>query len=64
MQVRNGPVGMAALSSGESLLHWARCRRQISVPSPRRGFGFRPRRFINRLTGAFAANPKIKTPGN
>jgi ABC-type nitrate/sulfonate/bicarbonate transport system substrate-binding protein len=22
VQVRNGPVGMAALSSGESLLHW------------------------------------------
>jgi ABC-type nitrate/sulfonate/bicarbonate transport system substrate-binding protein len=35
VQVRNGPVGMAALTSGESFMHWARSREPISARSPR-----------------------------
>jgi ABC-type nitrate/sulfonate/bicarbonate transport system substrate-binding protein len=62
VQVRNGPVGMSALSSGESLLHWG------SVSAANLGAIAEGADlifiagFINRLTGTFVANPKIKTP--
>src|SRR5258705_2967489 len=62
VQARNGPVGMAALSSGESFMHWG------SVSGANLGaiaegadliFGGG---FIHRLTGFFGANPKIRNP--
>src|SRR2546428_2757828 len=62
VQVRNGPVGMSALSSGESLLHWG------SVSAANLGAIAEGAElvfvagFINKLTGTFVANPKIKSP--
>ena len=62
VQVRNGPVGMAALSSGESLLHWGSVSgANLGAISEGADLVF-VAGFINRLTGAFAANPRIKTP--
>ncbi len=62
VQVRNGPVGMAALSSGESLLHWGSVSAaNLGAIAEGADLVF-VAGFINRLTGAFAANPKIKTP--
>ena len=63
VQVRNGPVGMAALSSGESLLHWGSVSAaNLGAIAEGADLVF-VAGFINRLTGAFAANPKVKTPG-
>jgi NitT/TauT family transport system substrate-binding protein len=62
VQVRNGPVGMSALSSGESLAHWG------SVSAANLGAIAEGAElvfvagFINKLTGTFVANPKIKSP--
>ncbi len=62
VQVRNGPVGMAALSSGETQLHWG------SVSAANLGAIAEGAElvfvagFINRLTGMFMANPKITSP--
>jgi len=62
VQVRSGPVGMAALSSGESQFHWG------SVTGANLGAIAEGAElvfvagFINRLTGMFMAQPKIKTP--
>jgi len=62
VQVRNGPVGMAALSSGESLLHWGSVSAaNLGAIAEGADLVF-VAGFINKLTGAFAANPKIKTP--
>jgi ABC-type nitrate/sulfonate/bicarbonate transport system substrate-binding protein len=62
VQVRNGPVGMAALSSGESLLHWGSVSgANLGAIAEGADLVF-VAGFINRLTGAFAANPKIKAP--
>ena len=64
VQTRNGPVGMAALSSGESQFHWG------SVSGANLGAIAEGAElvfvagFINRLTGMFMANPKIKTPAD
>ena len=63
MQARNGPVGMAALSSGESLMHWGSVSAaNLGAIAEGADLVF-VAGFINRLTGVFAANPKIKTPG-
>ena len=62
VQVRSGPVGMSALSSGESLLHWGSVSgANLGAIAEGADLVF-VAGFINRLTGAFAANPKIKTP--
>jgi len=62
VQVRNGPVGMAALSSGESLLHWGSVSAaNLGAIAEGADLVF-VAGFINRLTGAFAAHPRIKTP--
>ena len=62
VQVRNGPVGMAALSSGESLLHWGSVSAaNLGAIAEGADLVF-VAGFINKLTGAFAANPRIKTP--
>jgi ABC-type nitrate/sulfonate/bicarbonate transport system substrate-binding protein len=62
VQTRSGPVGMAALSSGESQFHWG------SVSGANLGAIAEGAElvfvagFINRLTGMFMAHPKIKIP--
>jgi NitT/TauT family transport system substrate-binding protein len=62
VQVRSGPIGMAALSSGESQFHWG------SVSGANLGAIAEGAElvfvagFINRLTGMFMAQPKIKSP--
>ena len=62
VQVRNGPVGMSALSSGESLLHWGSVSAaNLGAISEGADLVF-VAGFINKLTGTFSANPKIKTP--
>jgi NitT/TauT family transport system substrate-binding protein len=64
VQVRNGPVGMAALSSGESLLHWGSVSAaNLGAIAEGADLVF-VAGFINKLTGAFAASPKIKSPGD
>jgi len=64
VQTRSGPIGMAALSSGESQFHWG------SVSGANLGAIAEGAElvfvagFINRLTGMFMAHPKIKTPAD
>jgi len=62
VQVRNGPVGMSALSSGESLAHWGSVSgANLGAIAEGADLVFAAG-FINKLTGTFVANPKIKTP--
>ena len=62
VQVRNGPVGMSALSSGESLAHWGSVSgANLGAIAEGADLVF-VAGFINKLTGTFVANPKIKTP--
>ena len=62
VQVRNGPVGMSALSSGESLLHWGSVSAaNLGAIAEGADLVF-VAGFINRLTGAFAVNPTINKP--
>ena len=62
VQVRNGPVGMSALSSGESLLHWGSVSgANLGAIAEGADLVFAAG-FINKLTGTFVANPKIRTP--
>ena len=62
VQARKGPVGMAALSSGESLMHWGSVSgANLGAIAEGADLVF-VAGFINRLTGVFAANPKIKSP--
>src|ERR1044071_9903301 len=64
VQVRNGPVGMSALSSGESLLHWGSVSAaNLGAISEGADLVFIAG-FINRLTGTFTVNPKIKVPAD
>src|SRR4029450_3224094 len=62
VQARNGPVGMAALSSGESLMHWGSVSgANLGAIAEGADLVF-VAGFINRLTGMFVANPKISSP--
>jgi len=62
VQVRNGPVGMSALASGESLLHWGSVSAaNLGAIAEGADLVF-VAGFINKLTGTFVANPKIKNP--
>ena len=62
VQVRNGPVGMSALSSGESLLHWGSASAaNLGAIAEGADLVF-VAGFINRLTGTFAVNPAINSP--
>ena len=62
VQARNGPVGMAALSSGESFMHWGSVSgANLGAISEGADLIF-VAGFINRLTGVFAANQKIRSP--
>lgn len=62
VQVRNGPIGMSALSSGESLAHWGSVSAaNLGAIAEGADLVF-VAGFINKLTGTFVANPKIKSP--
>ena len=62
VQVRNGPVGMAALSSGETQFHWGSVSgANLGAIAEGADLVFIAG-FINRLTGMFVANPKITSP--
>jgi ABC-type nitrate/sulfonate/bicarbonate transport system substrate-binding protein len=62
VQVRNGPVAMSALSSGETQFHWGSVSgANLGAIAEGADLVF-VAGFINRLSGMFVANPKIKTP--
>jgi NitT/TauT family transport system substrate-binding protein len=62
IQVRNGPVGMAALSAGESQFHWGSVTAaNLGAIAEGADIVFLAG-LINKLTGAFVVNPKIKSP--
>ena len=62
VQVRNGPVGMAALSSGETQFHWGSVSAaNLGAIAEGADLVF-VAGFVNRLTGMFVADPKIKSP--
>src|SRR5258706_15013105 len=60
VQVRNGPVGMAAISSGESLMHWGSVSAaNLGAIAEGADLVFLSG-FINRLTGTISVNPNNK----
>jgi ABC-type nitrate/sulfonate/bicarbonate transport system substrate-binding protein len=62
VQVRSGPIGMSALSSGESQFHWGSVTAaNLGAIAEGADFIF-VAGFINKLTGTFVVNPKIKSP--
>jgi NitT/TauT family transport system substrate-binding protein len=64
VQVRNGAVGITALSSGESQVHWGSVSAaNIGAIAEGADLVFIAG-FINKLTGTFVVNPKIKTPAD
>jgi hypothetical protein len=62
VQVRNGPLGMAALSSGESLMHWGSVSATNLGGNRRRSRLPRPLREKN-LSGADGARNVIRLLG-
>lgn len=64
VQVRNGPVAMSALSSGETQFHWGSVSgANLGAIAEGADLVFIAG-FINRLSGMFMANPQIKTPAD
>ncbi|HEY2987042.1 MAG TPA: ABC transporter substrate-binding protein, partial [Candidatus Binatia bacterium] len=62
VQVRNGPVGMAALSTGETQFHWGSVSAaNLGAIAEGADLVF-VAGFINKLTGNFMANSKIQSP--
>jgi NitT/TauT family transport system substrate-binding protein len=62
VQVRSGPIGMSALSSGESQVHWGSVSAaNLGAIAEGADLVF-VAGFINKLTGTFVANPNIKSP--
>ena len=62
VQVRNGPVAMSALSSGETQFHWGSVSgANLGAIAEGADLVF-VAGFINRLSGMFMVNPQIKTP--
>jgi NitT/TauT family transport system substrate-binding protein len=62
VQVRNGPVAMSALSSGETQFHWGSVSgANLGAIAEGADLVF-VAGFINRLSGMFVVNPKIKSP--
>ena len=62
VQVRNGPVAMSALSSGETQFHWGSVSgANLGAIAEGADLVF-VAGFINRLSSMFVANPKIKSP--
>jgi ABC-type nitrate/sulfonate/bicarbonate transport system substrate-binding protein len=64
VQVRNGPVAMSALSSGESQFHWGSVSgANLGAISEGADLVY-VAGFINRLSGMFLANSRVKTPAD
>ena len=64
VQVRNGPVAMSALSSGETQFHWGSVSgANLGAIAEGADLVF-VAGFINRLSGMFVVNPQIKTPAD
>lgn len=64
VQVRNGPVAMSALSSGETQFHWGSVSgANLGAIAEGADLVFIAG-FINRLSGMFVANPQIRTPSD
>lgn len=64
VQVRNGGVGIAALSAGESQVHWGSVSAaNLGAIAEGTDLVFLAG-FINKLAGAFVVNPTIKTPAD
>ncbi len=62
VQVRSGPIGMAALSSGESQVHWGSVSAaNLGAIAEGADLVF-VAGFINKLTGTMVANPRINSP--
>jgi NitT/TauT family transport system substrate-binding protein len=62
VQVRSGPVGMSALAAGESQFHWGSVTAaNLGAIAEGADIVFIAG-FINKLTGAFVVNSKIKGP--
>jgi NitT/TauT family transport system substrate-binding protein len=62
VQVRNGPVGMSALSSGQTQFHWGSVTAaNLGAMAEGADLVFIAS-FINKLTGNFMAQPKITSP--
>lgn len=64
VQVRNGAVGIAAVSSGQSQVHWGSVSAaNIGAIAEGTDLIFLAG-FINKLTGTFVVNPRIKAPAD
>ncbi|HVO91564.1 MAG TPA: ABC transporter substrate-binding protein [Terriglobales bacterium] len=64
VQVRNGAVGIAAVSSGQSQVHWGSVSAaNIGAIAEGADLIFLAG-FINKLTGTFVVNPRIKAPAD
>ncbi|HEX9263773.1 MAG TPA: ABC transporter substrate-binding protein [Candidatus Binatia bacterium] len=64
VQVRNGPVAMSALSSGETQFHWGSVSgANLGAIAEGADLVF-VAGFINRLSGMFVVNPQIKSPAD
>jgi len=64
VQVRSGGIGIAAVSAGESHVHWGSVSAaNIGAIAEGADLVFLAG-FINKLTGTFVVNPKIKTPAD
>src|SRR5690348_11100235 len=64
VQVRNGPVAMSALSSGETQFHWGSVSgANLGAIAEGADLVF-VAGFINRLSGMFVVNRQIKTPAD
>ena len=62
VQVRSGPVGMASLAAGESQFHWGSVTAaNLGAIAEGADIVFIAG-FINKLTGAFVVNSKIRSP--
>src|SRR5258706_10937207 len=62
VQVRSGPVGMSALAAGQSQFHWGSVTAANLGAIAEGSDAVFLAGFINKLTGAFVVNPKIKSP--
>ena len=64
VQVRNGPVAMSALSSGETQFHWGSVSgANLGAIAEGADLVF-VAGFINRLSGMFMTNPRVKIPSD
>ena len=64
VQVRNGPVAMSALSSGETQFHWGSVSgANLGAIAEGADLVF-VAGFINRLSGMFVANSRVKIPSD